>query len=78
MATVTCESGLVKVSLRKAAGLVNRARRVWLDLIPACVTVRLTKRSARNYLRDLRARGVRRVSVHLSADNVGFWTEAAR
>jgi hypothetical protein len=78
MASLTTESGLRKVNLRAAAGLVNRARRVWIDLVPALVTVRLTKKSARRLLADLRAKGVRTVRVLLADDNLGFWMEASR
>jgi hypothetical protein len=78
MASLTTESGLRKVNLRAAAGLIRRARRCWIDLVPALLTVRLTKKSARRLLADLRAKGVRQVRLLVAGDNVGFWMEAAR
>jgi hypothetical protein len=73
MASLTTADGLVKVNLRKAAGLVRRASRVWLDVTaPALLTVALTKHAARKLLADLRAKGRRRVSLLLTGGDVGL------
>jgi hypothetical protein len=77
MATVTEENALAKVGLRKAAGMINAASRVFLGLLPALLTVRLTKKAARRLLADLKAKGQRRVMLRVTADpaTVGFLVE---
>jgi hypothetical protein len=73
MESLANESGLVKVNLRRAAGLVRRAARVWLDVTsPALLTVALTKGAARKLLADLRARGQRKVNLLLTGGDVGL------
>jgi hypothetical protein len=78
MESMTRAEGLVKVNLRKAAGMVRRAQRVWLDLTaPALLTVALTKHAARTLLAQMRAKGLRRVSLLLSGGDVGFVLDGA-
>jgi hypothetical protein len=73
MESMTRAEGLVKVNLRKAVGMVRRAERVWLDVTaPTLLSVAVTKGAARKLLADLRAKGLRRVSLLLVADDVGL------
>jgi hypothetical protein len=73
MTSVATESGLRKVNLRAAAGLIRGAASVWLGLAPLLVVVDLTKASARRLLADLKAKDVRQVSLIVSADSVGIY-----
>jgi hypothetical protein len=73
MESMTRADGLVKVNLRKAAGMVRRATHVWLNVTaPALLTVAVSKTAARTLLADLRRKGLSRVSLLLVADDVGF------
>jgi hypothetical protein len=73
MESMTRAEGLVKVNLRKAAGMVRRAAHVWLDLTaPKLMAVRLTKEAARKLLADLRAKGQRQVNLLLTGEDVGL------
>jgi hypothetical protein len=58
--------------------MVRRAARVWLDVLPDLLAMRLTKKSARKLLADLKAKGQRRVSLLLTAGDVGLVLEATR
>jgi hypothetical protein len=73
MESMTRADGLVKVNLRKAAGMVRRAQRVFLDVTaPKLTAVAVTKQAARKLLADLRARGQRQVNLLLTGADVGL------
>ncbi len=64
MSSVSVSFERVQVNLRKAAGLIRRAKYVYLTL-PWAALLEVTKAEAKKMLADLRFRGVKRTTLLL-------------